>query len=41
MAVNQSEERSRFLNRMIKDDELILGKDGEIKRRSNGKKGSC
>ncbi len=29
MAVNQSEERLRFLNRMIKDNEIILGKDGE------------
>lgn len=29
MAVNQSDERSRFLNRMIKDNEIILGKDGE------------
>lgn len=38
MAVNQSEERLRFLNRMIKDNRIILGKDGEIKRRSNEKK---
>ena len=39
MAVNQSEERLCFLNRMIKDNEIILSKDDEIKRRrSNGKK---